>query len=96
MKESRGIDYPHVHQLYAWATSSKGGGWFVFPTITFGLLCIVCIVLFVIFHHWAFLLAAGFFYGAWEKRNGMKEGFVLGYESGHDEAFIAKKDFSKD
>jgi hypothetical protein len=95
MKDASGIDYPHVHQLYAWTTSSKGGGWFVFPTIIFALLCVGAMVLFVIFHHWAFLLGAGFFYGACEKRNGMKEGFVLGYEAGHDEAFIGKKDFTK-
>jgi hypothetical protein len=74
--------------------SPKGDGWFVFPTIPFGLLCIAAVVLYVIFHHWAFLIGAGFFYGAWEKRNGIKEGFVLGHESRHDEAFIVKKDFT--
>jgi hypothetical protein len=80
------IDYAHVHKLYAWATNPKGGGWFLIPTPAFAVLAGICFIGFVVVHYWEILLVAGFFYGAWEKRRGLKEGFVLGYEAGHDEA----------
>jgi hypothetical protein len=94
VKGTQPIDYPHVHKLYTWTTSSKGGGWFLVPTNVFVALCLVGIILYFFFHHWTLGLVACFFYGAWLKRQGMKEGFVLGYEAGHNEASVGKKDFS--
>jgi hypothetical protein len=94
MREAPPVDYPHVHRLYAWATSSEGGGWFTTPTTFFFGIAAVSLVLFFVFRHWAFLLLFSWFFAAWEKRNGIKEGFILGYEAGHDEAFVGKKDFT--
>lgn len=93
MKDAPPIDYPHVHRLYAWAISPKGGGWFVLPTSLFAVLCLASIGLYIAFKHWSLLAAAGLLYGSYQKRLGIKEGFVLGYESGHDEAFEGKHDF---
>ena len=92
--DTRPIDYPHIHKLYSWATSPKGGGWFIVPTNVFAGLCLAAGVLYLFIHHWAFIAVAFLCFGAWEKRMGMKEGFVLGYETGHDEAVAGKKDFT--
>ena len=91
MNEAPPIDYAHVHKLYSWCASSKGGGWFFVPTPIFACVCIVSAILLCFFHHWLLVIGVVWGFGAWEKRQGIREGFVLGYEAGHDECVVGKK-----
>jgi hypothetical protein len=61
----------HARDMYDFHTAppDKGGmGWYVVPTTALGVICFALLALYLFYKSVYFLIAAAFFYAAWEKR----------------------------